>query len=294
MKEEDVVQKLFVASNHTPLLFFTTSGRVFRKKVYEIPEAGKTAKGKAVVNLMQLQPEEKIATVFPLLSHEEDDYLVIATQKGQIKKTALSGYRNIHATGIKAIELAEGDAVIAARITDGKRKIILSSRKGMSICFAESDIRPMGRVSMGVRGIRLSEGDEVVGMMEFDQTRATEKMIFSLKENGYGKMTEASKYPVQGRSGKGVIDIKTDDGDVVSVLKVTAGDELMVISREGVVIRIKAVDVSIIGRNTKGVRVINLDDGDKVVSAGRFEQGPDEEGVLMGEPDESAPESEPV
>lgn len=288
MKEEDVVSKIFIASTHSHLLFFTTQGRVFRKKVYEIPEAGRTAKGKAMVNLIQLKPDEKVATVFPLKEFAEESYLVIATRKGYIKKSKLSLYSRIHVGGIIAIDLTKDDAVISAKVTDGKKRVLLSSKNGMSILFSESDLRPMGRVARGVRGVRLDKGDCVVAMAVFSKAPMEDEIIFTIKENGMGKLTAIEKYPEQKRGGKGVIDIKTDDGKVVSVRKVTPLDDLMIITTDGVVIRIKSSDISVIGRNTKGVRIISVGDSAKVASVGRFaepKEPVDDETGMATEPD---------
>ena len=271
MKAEDVASKLFIASTHSHLLFFTTKGRVLRKKVYEIPEAGRVAKGKAVVNLIQLRADEKVATVFPLRAFSEESFLVIATKKGYIKKTKLSAYSRIHTGGIIAVDIEEGDDVISAKVTNGKKRILLSTKNGYSILFHERDLRAMGRDTRGVRGIRLDEGDEVVAMAALEEKPDESEIIFTIKENGYGKLSPIDKYPEQRRGGKGVIDIKTEDGRVVSVKKVTSLDDLMIITSEGVLIRIKSSDISLIGRNTKGVRVIKVGESGKVASAGRFE-----------------------
>ncbi len=270
MKNEDVALKLFIASNHTHLLFFTNKGRVFRKKVYEIPESSRTSQGKAIVNLIQLQPDEKVATVFPLKEFDEESFLIIATAKGFIKKTRLMAYARIHSGGIFAIDLAEGDSVISVKVTDGKKRILLSTQNGMAICFEEEGIRPLGRVSRGVHGVRLDGDDAVVAMAALTGDPEENEVILSVKENGYGKRTEIDKYPLQGRGGKGVIDIKTEGGKVVSVKKVAQGNEIMIITNDGVVIRMNVDDVPIIGRNTKGVKVINLNPGNIVVSVGRF------------------------
>lgn len=275
MREEDVVQKIFVASTHDNILFFTTKGRVFRKKVYEAPLASRTGKGKAVVNLIQLKPDEKVATIFSVSGFEPDRFLVIGTRKGYIKKTKLEAYSRIHSGGIIAIDIEEGDDVIAAEVTDGAKRVFFMTRRGMAISFHESDLRPMGRVARGVRGIRLTEGDLVAGMAVIAVDGSEEGSIFTMKSDGYGKRTDVTRYPVQRRGGRGVVDIKCEGADdvVVSVKKVKQDDELMIITRGGQVIRTKASDVPMIGRNTKGVRVINISSGDKVVSVGQMGEG---------------------
>ncbi|MBF0169820.1 MAG: DNA gyrase subunit A [Nitrospinae bacterium] len=270
MKEEDAPRNLFVANSHDHLLFFTDTGRVFSARVFEAPEGSRTSKGKSVNNLLQLRPDEKVATVFPIEAFHDDHYLVMATASGLVKKTPLSAYGKIHAGGIIGIDLAEGDQVISAKVTDGKSKILLSVASGMTILFPESDIRSMGRVARGVKGINLAEGDRVVGMAACAEAEMTEQALFTLKANGYGKRTPLARYRQQRRGGKGLIDIKTDDAPVVGVKKVSGANELMMMTDDGAVIRIKASDVSLIGRNTKGVRVVNVGDG-AVVSLGRLE-----------------------
>jgi len=271
VQDEDLVRSIFTASTHDNLLLFTTSGRVFHSKVYHVPAASRTAKGKALVNLLQLKPEEKVAAIFPLAEFAADNYLVIATSMGYIKKTPLDAFSRIHQGGIIATDLEEGDGVIGVSVTGGKSQILVSSASGMAIRFGEEDIRPMGRTARGVRAINLDEGDRAVGMAVFGpDTGAAD--LFTIKEDGYGKRSDLEKYPLQRRGGKGVVDIKCDEvsGKVVAALPVAPGGEIMTISRNGVVIRLPVDDVSVIGRNTKGVRIINLDEADKVVSVGAF------------------------
>ena len=273
VQEEDQVSNLFIASTHDNLLFFTNSGRVFHKKVYEIPAASRVAKGKAVVNLLALQPEEQVATIFALDQFAEGKFLVIVTRKGYIKKTELEAFSRIHQGGIIATALEEGDNVIATKVTGGKSQVVINTAGGMAIRFAEEDVRPMGRTARGVRALNLAEGDFVVGMAVFDPEEDASASVLTIKEDGYGKRSGLDKYPLQRRGGKGVLDIKCDEdsGAVVGVMKVVDSDELMTISQNGVVIRLPAAEISIIGRNTKGVKIINLDQGDKVVSASCLE-----------------------
>ncbi|MBI4666855.1 MAG: DNA gyrase subunit A [Nitrospinae bacterium] len=267
MKEEDDVNDLFIASTHDNILFFTNTGRVFRKKVYEVPESSRTGKGKAVVNLIQLQPEEKVATIFPVADFIPGTYLVTATRQGYIKKTDMEAFSRIHSGGIIATDLEEGDDVIAVTVTSGDKNILLATSQGMSIKFHESDLRPLGRVTRGVRAIRLDEGDTVMGMVAV-APEGEPGSVFTIKEDGYGKRSELERYPIQGRGGKGVIDIKCDaeSGRVVGIKLLKDTDDLIIITKDGVVIRINSTDVSLIGRNTKGVRVINIAEGDRVVS----------------------------
>ncbi|MDH5511338.1 MAG: DNA gyrase subunit A [Nitrospinota bacterium] len=281
MQSEDQVQNLFVASTHDTLLFFTSAGRVFSKKVYEIPSSGRVAMGKAVVNLLQLQPDERVATIFPLKEFSKDQFLVIATRLGYIKKTGLDLFSRINQGGIIAAELEEGDDVIAVSVSDGRRHVVINTGGGMAIRFKEEDIRPMGRTARGVRAIALGKDDTVVGMTEFDPEHDAEACLFTIKEDGNGKRSDLEKYPLQRRGGRGVMDIKCDEssGKVVGTLKVAPSDEVMTISQNGVVIRFSASDVSIIGRNTKGVRIMEMEKGDRVVSISSMEeQNPPEQG----------------
>ena len=272
MKEEDEVRALFVANTHDNLMFFTDRGRVFVKKVYEAPAGSRQAKGKAVVNLIQLQPEEKMATIFPLTEFTAGHYLVTATAKGFIKKTDLTAFARVHTGGIIATDLEEGDEVISASVTDGACHVVITTAQGMAARFHERDLRSMGRGARGVRAITLEEGDRVVSMIALPEN--SQDTLFTIKEDGYGKRSDLAKYPLRRRGGKGVLDIKCDgeSGGVVTSLRVTERDDLIIISQNGVVIRTKASEVSVIGRNTKGVRVINVDGGDRVVSVGRLEE----------------------
>ncbi|VAX19169.1 DNA gyrase subunit A [hydrothermal vent metagenome] len=273
MREEDIAQKLFVASTHDNLLFFTTKGRVFRKKVYEAPLVSRTGRGKAVVNLIQLKPDEKVATIFPVSNFDEGRYLITATRKGYVKKTRLEAFSRIHSGGIIAVDLEDDDDVMAVEVSDGNKRVFFSTKRGMAISFHESDLRPMGRVARGVRGIRLAKGDSIAGMAVIANDGSEKRTIFTIKGDGFGKRTEAQRYPLQKRGGMGVVDIKCDKetDSVVTVKKVKENDDLMVITREGQVIRIESSDVPVIGRNTKGVRVINLSEGDSVVSVAQLE-----------------------
>lgn len=286
MKDEDDLKELFVASTHDNLLFFTNTGRVFRTKVYEAPESSRAGRGKAVVNLIQLQPAEKVQTVFPVSGFEPGTFLVTATRKGCIKKTDMESFSRIHSGGIIAIDLEEGDDVIAVTVTDGNKNILVATQQGMSITFHESDLRPIGRDTRGVRAIRLDEGDTVVGMVALPAEGDVDETVFTLKEDGYGKRSDTSRYPVQGRGGKGVIDIKCDEqsGGVVGIKLVKDTHDLIVMTKDGVAIRMNASGVSVVGRNTKGVRVINLGDGDRVVSVGVMDaQETGQEGELTPE-----------
>jgi DNA gyrase subunit A len=266
-KEDDFVEHLFIASTHDYFLFFTNLGRLYWLKVHEIPQAGRLARGKAMVNVLNLQPNEKVATTQPVRSFEEGKSVIMVTRKGMIKKTDLMSFSRPRSGGIIATHIQSGDELIAADITHGKQDIFLGTRDGLSIRFKEKDIREMGRMAQGVKGIRLSPADWVVGVEVLSQ----EGTILTVTENGFGKRTRTEEYREQGRAGKGIITIKTTDrnGPVVGVLQVTDEDDLMIITDRGKIIRLRIKDISVMGRNTQGVRLINLEDQEKVVSVAR-------------------------
>jgi len=266
-KEEDFVEDLFIANTHSYLLFFTNKGKVKWLKVYEIPEASRQSKGKAMINLLRLSEGEKITAFVPV--NEFKGFLVMVTKKGTIKKTPLELFSRPRKGGIIALTLDENDELISVRKTDGERDLIIATRNGMAVRFSEKDLRPMGRTARGVRGIRLKrEGDSVVGMVIGRENRS----LLTVTEKGYGKRTPVDDYRLISRGGSGVINIKCTEknGKVVSVKSVTDDDELMLISQKGIAIRINAKDVSKIGRATQGVRIMRLGEGDKVVAAARI------------------------
>ena len=264
-KEEDFVEHLFVASTHDYILFFTSAGKIYWEKVYEIPEASRTARGKAIVNLLNITNEEKIAAMIRVREFDESQHLVMATARGVVKKTNLSAFKNVRKDSIIAIRIDEGDELIEVMLTDGSNDVIITTVKGMCIRFAERRLRSLGRATRGVKGITLSEGD-LVKSMEIVNDKAT---FLACTENGYGKRTSFDEYRVQNRGGRGIIAIRTSDrnGNVVGAHAVMATDSLMLITANGKMIRMAVGDVRIIGRNTQGVRLINLDKGDKLVSA---------------------------
>jgi DNA gyrase subunit A len=268
MKEEDFVDRLFVASTHDTFLFFTNLGRVYWRKVHELPQAGRMARGKAIVNLLSFGEGEKLATVLAVRSLDPGFAVLMVTKGGTVKKTDLMAYSRPRAGGIIALNLAPGDELIAARITDGTQNVFLGSRHGKSIRFHESDVRPMGRVSRGVRGMRLADGDCLVGM----EVLTDGKTLMTITENGYGKRTSIDEYPVQKRGGKGVITIKTTErnGLVMAILLVTDEDDMMLVSDRGKIIRMPVQDISVIGRNTQGVRLFAIEPGERVASAARL------------------------
>ncbi len=269
-KEEDIVEDLFVATTHSYLLFFTTLGKVHWLKVHEIPEGGRQAKGKAMVNLLSLGEGEGVATCVPVRDFAAGGgYVLFATKQGKVKKTELDAYSHPRAGGIQAIGLDDGDTVITARRTDGQREVMIATKLGMIIRFSEEEVRPMGRAAAGVKGIEVEEGDEVIAA-DVVQEGA---LILTVTERGYGKRTPLDEYRLQGRGGKGIIDIKTGgrNGTVVGMVQVREGDDVLVVTTKGKLIRFHAADVSAQGRNTMGVRIIDLEPDDRVGSIARVE-----------------------
>ena len=267
-RQEDFVEHLFVASTHSHILFFTNTGKVFWEKVYELPQAGRAAMGKAIVNLLRLSPEEKIAAILPVRKFEEDKYIVMATSKGYIKKTSLMDYSRPRAGGIIALTIDKGDELIAARVTDGNQEILLGARKGKAIRFKEQAVRPMGRTARGVRGMTVGKDDEIIGM----ETIGEGATILTVTANGFGKRTDTAEYRVQGRGGMGIITIKTTErnGNVIGMKQVTNADDVMLITNHGKIIRMKIKGISTIGRNTQGVKLINVEKGEEVVGVARL------------------------
>lgn len=269
-KEEDLVSRVFVASTHDRVLMFTNTGRVYVKRVFDLPEAAsRTAKGKALVNFLELQPGERVVEMLPLANFDAGKFVVFATRRGIVKKTELDAFSNIRSTGIIAIDIDEGDGLVGAGLTDGKSDIALCTREGYVVRFREETVRAVGRTARGVTGVRFkSEEDHVVAMQILERDEKT--TLLTVCERGYGKRTPATDYPVKGRGTKGVITIKTNDrnGKVVSVLDVVDSDELLLVTNTGRVIRIRVRDISEQGRNTKGVRLIRLDveSGERVVA----------------------------
>jgi DNA gyrase subunit A len=262
-KDEDFVELLFVASSHDYLLFFTNKGRVYWRKVHEIPEAGRMSRGKAIVNLLDLMRGERVATTLAVREFEEGKYVVMATKEGLVKKTELNSFSHPRATGIIALNIREGDELIAVRVSNGEQDIFLTTRMGKSIRFSENDLRGMGRTATGNIGIRKEKGDWVVGMEVLNEGAT----ILTVTEKGYGKRTRTDEYRVQTRGGKGILTIKTTErnGFVVCAYQVTDQDQLMIIAGQGKIIRLRVADISVIGRNTQGVKLIDLDSGEKVV-----------------------------
>jgi len=272
-KEDDFVEHLFVASTHHTFLFFTNQGKVYWRKVYDMPQAGRMSLGKAIVNLLNFGKDERLTTVLAVPEFEPGYHVLMATKNGVIKKTDLMAFSRPRSGGIIALNLLEGDELIAARITDGTLNVFLGARMGKSIRFHESDIRPSGRIATGVRGMRLAEGDQIVGM----EVLSHGQTLFAVTEHGYGKRTSIDEYPVQKRGGKGVIAIKTSErnGPVVAILLVTEDDDLMLMTNIGKVIRTPISSISVISRNTQGVKVMGMEAVERVVGAARLAEKED-------------------
>lgn len=267
-REEDFVKNLFVTSTHNFIMFFTNKGRVYRLKAYEIPEAGRQAKGTAIVNLLQLDANEKVTTVIPIHEYKEGLYLVMATRNGLVKKTDLMEYDNIRKGGLAAVTLRENDELIDVKLTDGKQDIMLSTVNGMSIRFNETDARPIGRVSQGVKGIELDEDDYVIGM----EVVTDNTTLLVVTENGFGKRTELEEYKVQTRGGKGILTYRITEktGKSIGMMLVSEEDDIILISSDGSIIRMKVDEISILGRATQGVTLMRMSEGNNVVSMARM------------------------
>lgn len=265
-RADDFVTEIFTASTHDTILFFSNKGKLYRLRGYEIPEAGRTAKGTAIVNLLSLDPGEKITAVIPISNFAEGKYLLMATQKGFIKKTALTEYNSARKTGLQAITLKEEDELIAVRLTDGRDNVVLVTEDGMSITFSEQDVRPMGRTAQGVIGIKLGDGDKVIGMESI--VAGANATLLAITEHGFGKRTDLDEYRVQNRGGRGVITYKVTQktGKLVGIRVTDDSNDIMMITDTGTIIRISVKDVSVLGRSTQGVTLMRTNDGGKVVS----------------------------
>ena len=272
--EEDYIEELFSTTTHHYIMFFTNKGRVYRLKTYEIPEAGRTARGTALINLIQLT-NEKVTAVIPIKEYEDDKYLMMVTKKGIVKKTPITEYANVRKNGLAAINLRDDDELIEVKCTDNERDIFLVTKYGQCIRFSEKDVRPTGRTSMGVRGINLTDQDEVVGM----QLDIQGDCLLIASENGLGKRTMIEEFTVQNRGGKGVKCYKITEktGDVVGFKSVNEDNELMIITTEGIIIRLPIKDISILGRVTSGVKLINMADNIKIASIAKVREQPDDE-----------------
>ena len=274
-KEDDFIKQIFTASTHDTILFFSNKGKLYRLKGYQIPEAGRTAKGTAIVNLLRLDPGEKISAVIPIQNFAEGKYLLMGTKSGLIKKTPLSEYDSARTTGLIGITLKDDDELIDVRLTDGQDNIVMVTKKGLAITFSEKDVRSVGRTAQGVIGMRLDDDDEVIGMESIiEGSKAT---LLAITEHGFGKRTELDEYRVQNRGGRGVITYKITPktGDLVGIRIATGPEDVMLITDKGTIIRLKVEEVSILGRSTQGVTLMRTSDGGKVVSIELIE--PEEE-----------------
>ena len=296
--EEDYIQDLFMTTTHKALTFFTSKGRAYKLKAYEIPEASRTSRGTAIINLLQLQPDEKITAIIPidLKTIKDDDYLFMATKNGIVKKTALGNFANIRKIGIQAITLREDDELIGVKMTDGKKNIALVTANGLSICFKESDVRDMGRSAMGVKGMTLKADDEIVSMQVFpheDENGNVSDTMLYVSEKGIGKRTDIDEYKLQNRGGKGLICYKVNErsGKLVGAKMVNDSNELMIITTEGIIIRLSCNEIPVTGRSTTGVKLINLDDGVNVATIAKMKSIPGEEGEVSAAEDEEDAET---
>jgi DNA gyrase subunit A len=272
-KDDDFIEHMFIASTHHYIMFFTDQGRCYWLKVHELPEGGRATRGRSILNLVEKEKEEKIAAFVAVKEFKDDSYLVMVTEKGTIKKTVLSAYGNVRKGGINAINIASGDKLISVKMTDGSNDIVIGSKNGIAIRFHEKDVRDMGRVATGVRGINLSKGDKVVGLLVIKRN----DNILVVTEKGYGKRSDINDYRITHRGGKGVITVKTNEkvGKMIAMMDVVDGDELVIISTQGMVIRQSIKEIRLMGRNTQGVRVIRLNEGDTIADIAKVV--PDEE-----------------
>jgi len=268
MKDEDFIDKLFVAHTHDTLLCFSSQGKLYWLKVYQLPMASRGSRGKPIVNLLPLVEGERINAVLPIHEFTDDRYVFMVTSQGTVKKTSLEAFSRPRQAGIIAVDLEVGDRLVGVDITDGSKHIMLSTASGKAIRFSEDDVRPMGRLAAGVRGVRLAEGDEVISLIVVEDNG----LVLTASANGYGKLTEVSEYPVHGRGGQGVISLQTSErnGDVVAAVQVKPDDEIMLISSNGTLVRTPVKDISVLGRNTQGVRLIRIDDDARLVSVERI------------------------
>ena len=292
-REEDFVEQMYVTSTHDPLLFFTDRGRVYRLNCYEIPEAGRTARGTAIVNLLKLDGGEKVRAMLPMPRElEEGHYLVMATRRGLIKRTETTEFANLRSTGLIAIVLREDDDLIGVALTDGSRDVLLGSKQGMAIRFSEDEMRPIGRAAMGVKSMELDEGDEVVDMSVVEDGA----QVLSITENGYGKRTEIDEYRLQGRGGKGIKAMNLTDktGALAGQLLVNEEEDILIITDDGTVIRTPVSSISVQGRNTQGVRLMRVQENSRVVCVARAEAEEEapEEPEEDGEDTAQEPENE--
>jgi DNA gyrase subunit A len=286
VKDEDFIDKLFMASTHDTILCFSNRGKVYWLKVYELPQASRTARGKPIINLLPLDDGEQINAVLPIREYDENKFIFMATENGTVKKTSLTEFSRPRLSGKRAIELVDGNKLIGVELTDGQHDVMLFSNTGKVVRFPEAHVRVMGRTAKGVRGIRLSEGQKVISLIIVENKEAT---ILTATENGYGKRTDVEDYPQKSRGGVGVISIQVSErnGAVVGAVAVENEDEIMLISDQGTLIRTPVADISVFGRNTQGVRLVNLGEGEHLAGLERIVEIADDGGDA---PEEQSPE----
>jgi DNA gyrase subunit A len=270
VKDEDFVEHLLVASTHSTILCFTSRGKVFWLKVYQIPLAGRNSRGRPMVNLLPLEENERITSILPVDEYAADRFVIMATANGTIKKTSLDQYSRPRSVGLRAVDLVEGDHLVGTAITDGNCDVMLFSSEGKAVRFAEADVRAMGRVSKGVRGMRLPAGHQVLAMVIPQENG----YVLTVSRNGYGKQTALTEFPTKGRGGKGMIAMQCTErnGALVGAVQLFDGDEIMLISDQGTMVRTHVGEISVLGRNTQGVRVIRLKESEALVSMARIEE----------------------
>jgi len=280
-KDDDFIEHMFIASTHHYILFFTDRGKCYWLKVHELPEGGRATRGRSIINLIQKDKDEEIAAFVSVKEFKDDSYLIMATEQGTIKKTVLSAYGNVRKGGINAINVVKGDRLIAVKMSDSSNDIVLGTRNGFAIRFNEKDVRDMGRTATGVRGVKLGKGDKVVGLLVIKRN----DNILVVTENGYGKRSDINDYRITHRGGKGVITVKTSEkvGKMIAMMEVVDGDELVIISSKGMVIRQGVKDIRVMGRNTQGVRVIRLGETDKIADIAKVVPEEEAEGITEGE-----------
>jgi len=286
-KEDDWVEHLFIASTHDYVMFFTQQGQCYWLKVHEIPQAARAARGKPILSCVAMKPDERLASLVPVREFSEDQYLLFATKQGVVKKTRLSEFGNPRSVGIRAINIEKGDELIDVQVTDGRNDIVLATRHGMSIRFHEKDVRDMGRTATGVKGIELDKKDHVIDMVVVRR----KSTLLAVTEKGMGKRSELDEYRVQHRGGRGIITLKRADktSDIVALKEVLPDDELMMITKKGIMIRVPVEGIRVSGRNTQGVKVMNLTAGDLLVDVARVVKEDEAENGDGEGDDEDAP-----
>jgi DNA gyrase subunit A len=287
-RDEDFVEHVLMATNHNYLLFFTNQGKCYWLKVWEIPEGDKVSKGRAIQNLINISSEEKVMAYLNVKTLSDEDYIkntnvVMCTEQGTIKKTTLEAYSRPRANGVNAINVREGDMLVEARLTNGTCEMIIASREGKAIRFNESSVRPMGRTATGVRAIRLAEGDNVIGMIAIEDPKLTNALVVS--ENGLGKRSEVEDYRITNRGGKGVMAMNVTDktGKLVAIKEVDDTNDIMIMTKKGITIRLSVKDLRVLGRVTQGVRLINIDDKDAIASVAKINYVEEPEELTEGE-----------